>query len=174
METRFSCKNFRERTVNNEPNCQLLDIIYAAHLFRCTQCFTADEMFHDFHQRAFAHFMDTRQRLCQNLAVASVAAEIEIVLIQQIRLPDACSFLTNGQVRRSGICGIYSTVATERFNAVEHCLKFTQDGDITINANQIVIPVFFPLLRHCFMICVDGNILKGNGIRLSHLLWIYI
>ena len=165
MKTIFTGKQLCQSAVYQELNCQLLYIsLGLADRLDSLQRLAVKEVLHNVEKLLVLQLLDTGQTLCQNLAVASVASEGEILLAKQISLAYGSSLLSQGQMGRTGICSLYVGVFRLRLDLVQHILEFAADGHVAEDAEQILFRKvsFIQLLLDGFLIRVDRDILKCN------------
>ena len=165
VETIFTGKQLSQSSVYQEFDCQLFYIsLCFAGCLDGLERLASKEILHDVEKLLVLQLLDTGKTLRQNLAVASVASEGEILLAKQISLAYGSSLLSQGQMGRTGICSLYVGVFRLRLDLVQHILEFAADGHVAEDAEQILFRKvsFIQLLLDGFLIRVDRDILKCN------------
>ena len=103
QEADFTRENLRHCAIQEEVLCRLLHVRARELLSDFLIKRAAHVVLHDVFQFIIRELVDCRERLCDDLVVASMAAENEIVCIQIVCFADCRSFLADGKVRRAGI-----------------------------------------------------------------------
>ena len=106
--------------------------------------------------------MDGREGLCDDLVVASVAAENEIVCIQIVCLADCRSFLADGKVRRAGVGVVDARIHALLLDIQQHQLEGADGEHILVDAHEIFFAEVCFLIFDGLVILVDFNVLEMN------------
>ena len=162
MEAVFTGKDLGDGAVEQEADGQLLDIVGVGELLDGCKSLAAEEAFHGLHQFLIGELIDAAEALGEDLGVASVRTEGNVVLVQQIRFADAGGFLTIAQVRGAGIGRLDAVVVGLRLDEGKHMLKLTADGHVAVDADEVFLGVvaLVQLLLDGLVILADGNIFK--------------
>ena len=164
MEAVFTGKDLGDGAIEQEADGQLLDVGGIGELLDGCQGLAAEEVFHGAHEFFIGELVDAAQALGEDLGMASVGTEGDVVLRQKVRFADAGSFLTEGQVRGAGIGRLDAVVVGLGLDEGEHVLELTADGHVAVDADQVFLGVvaLFQLLLDGLVILADRNVFKMN------------
>ena len=162
MEAVFTGKDLGDSAIEQETDSQLLDVAGVGKLLDGCEGLAAKEVFHDLHELFIRELVDAAEALGEDLGVASVGAEGDVVLVQQVRFADAGGLLAVAQVRRAGIGRLDAVVVGLGLDEGEHMLKLTADGHVAVDADEVFLGVvaFFQLLLDGLVVLADGDIFK--------------
>ena len=164
MEAVFTGKDLGNGAVEQEANGKFLDIAGIGKLLDSCEGLAAEEAFHGLHQFFVRKLVDAAESLGEDLGMASVGTEGDVVLRQKVRFADAGSFLTEGQVRGAGIGRLDAVIVGLGLDEGEHVLELTADGHVAVDADQVFLGVvaLFELLLDGLVILADRNVFKMN------------
>ena len=164
MEAVFTGEDLSNGAVEQEADGQLLDVGGIGELLDGCQGLAAEEAFHGLHQFFVRKLVDAAESLGEDLGMASVGTEGDVVLRQKVRFADAGSFLTEGQVRGAGIGRLDAVIVGLGLDEGEHVLELTADGHVAVDADQVFLGVvaLFELLLDGLVILADRNVFKMN------------
>ena len=162
MEAVFTGKDLGNGAVEQEANGKFLDIAGIGKLLDSCEGLAAEEAFHGLHQFFVRKLVDAAESLGEDLGMASVGTEGDVILIQQICFADTGSFLAITQVCRAWIGRLDAVVVGLRLDEGEHMLKLTADRHIAVDADEIFLGVIalVQFLLDGLVILADGNIFK--------------
>ncbi len=161
VETGGAAKNLGQGAVEGVVNGQPFDAAVGADFFHHPQRRAIQVGFHNFQQVGIAQFLNGGEAFGQDFAVAAVGAENVIFRGQVIRLPHRGGFLPDGEVGRAKVVVLDALIGSLPFDAVQHGLKFADEGHIAVNPHQVVGAVFLGLGGGVGLIGVQ-RYLRGN------------
>ena len=177
VETIFTGEQLCQSAVYQELDSQLFYIALCfADRLDSLQGLAVEEVLHGVHQLFVIQLLDTGQTFCQNLAVASVASEGEVLFSQQISLADCGCLLSQGQMGRTRISRLHVCVFCLRLNLVQHILELTADTHIAVDAEQVFLGVvaFLYLFLYALFVYIDRDVFKCDFSFRTHFVRIYI
>ena len=162
MEAVFTGKDLGDGAIEQEADGQLLDVAGVGKLLDSCEGLAAEEAFHGLHQLFVGELVDAAEALGQDLGVASVRTEGDVVLVQQICFADAGGLLAVAQVRGAGVGRLDAVIVGLRLDEREHMLELTADGHVAVDADEIFLGVIalVQFLLDGLVILADGNIFK--------------
>ena len=162
MEAVFTGKDLGDGAIEQEADGQLLDVAGVGKLLDSCEGLAAEEAFHGLHQLFVGELVDAAEALGQDLGVASVRTEGDVVLVQQICFADAGGLLAVAQVRGAGVGRLDAVIVGLRLDEREHMLKLTADGHVAVDADEVFLGIvaLFELLLDGLVVLADGNIFK--------------
>ena len=161
-----------QRAVEHVVDGQLLDAAAVGELLDDAQRRAVHVALHDRGQRVVAQLLDGREALGQDLAVAAMRAEDEVVGRQVVGLSDHRRLLADGEMGRATMVVFDALVDALFLDAVEHGLELANDDHVAIDAAQILRPVLGDLRRRVGDIDVDGNLRRGQDRGFSDFGWV--
>ena len=173
VEAGLAGKYLGQRAVYDEAYGQLFRVLGWAELFHGTEGRAAEKALHNLHQLCVGELFDAGKAFCQDLTVAAVTAEGEVIPPQQEGLTHGGSLLTEREVRRAGIGRLHAVVHTLGLYLIEHRLKLTQNGDVPPDADELRVRKAGALLRHGPVVSVHGDVpelyhARGAQLRRVH------
>ncbi len=163
VETILPCEQLCQGAVYDKLNGQLFYIaLRLAHALHGLQGLSVKEILHIIQKLFVIQFLDAGQAFGQNLTVASVASEGEIIFVQQVRLTHSGRLLAQGEMGGTRVGGLYVRILCLGLDLVQHILELPADGHVAENTQQILfgkIPLVHFFL-HGLLVHVDRNILK--------------
>lgn len=93
------------------------------------------------HQLFVIQLLDTGQTFCQNLTVASVASEGEVLFSQQISLADCGCLLSQGQMGRTRISCLNVRIFRLSLDLVQHISNSRQMLISAVDTEQVFLGI---------------------------------
>ena len=122
---------------------------------------------HDLHQGVVAQLGDGREALGQDLAVAAVRAEDEIVGRQVEGHADRRRFLADREVGRAAVVVLDAFVDAFLLDAVEHGLELADGDHVAVDAHQVVRAILLGLGLRVGHVGVDRNLGRAQHAGLA-------
>ena len=105
---------------------------------------------------------DGREALGQNLAVAAVGTEDEVVGRQVVGLPHGRCLLADGEMRGAAMVILDPLIRTFLLDAVQHVLELADHDHVPVHAHQVGRAVGRALGHRVGHIGVQGNLRPGQ------------
>ena len=171
VETGVLGEDLRQRTVEQEVDSQVLDrfTLAGVELLDDLVGIAAEKLLHDRVETGVRQLVDRGKSFGEDLAVAAVRTEDEIVDGQEIRLADRRGLLAHRQVRRPWVVVLNAVVGVGRLDRVQHRLEFADIAHVAIDAQEIILREELLLLGNRFLVLVDRNLVEFDETRLAHL-----
>ena len=131
---------------------------------------TAEKAFHHGDELGFAEFVDRREALGENLAVAAVRPENEVLGRQQVSLSDRGGFLPHRQVRRAGIVVLDAVVGVGRLDRVQHRFELADEAHVAVDAQEVVLAVVRLFFLDRALVLVDRDFAELDVAGAPHFL----
>ena len=100
--------------------------------------------------------------------MASVGAEDPVVGGEQVRLTYRGTFLTDGQVSRTGMLVLHAVVVLRGLDGVDHGLKLTDDLHVAVDAQEIFFGVVGLLVFDGLVVLVYRDVLEFHPAGLAY------
>jgi len=157
-------KDLGQRAVDEEIDRQLTHRLALAFvgLFDDFPGGTIEEALHDCQQIRLAHLVDRGQALGQDLAVASVGTEDEVLMGQVVGLADRGGLLAHREVRRAGVVVLEAIVGIGGLDRIQHRLEFADDPHVAVDPQKVSLGEIVLLFGRLFLVLVDRDVLEGD------------
>ena len=161
VEAGLTGKDLGQSAVEQEVDRQLLYIAAGVHvLFDNVQNGTAEKFLHNVVKLFVIELLDRGKSLRQDLAVAAVRTEGEVVDIQAVRLADSGGLLTEGEVCGAGVIVLNAVVFALDLDLVQHGLKLMDDRHIAVDPHKIILRIELFFFGQRFFVLADRDILE--------------
>ena len=175
VEAGGTCEYLCQCAVEQEVDGQVANVaLLLLSAFYNLQDGTAEEFLHDVIQLFLRQLVNGGQTLCDDLAVATVRTEGEVVDVQAVSLTNGGSFLTDGQMCRAGVVVLDAVVFALDLDVVEHGLELTDDSHIAIDAEEIILGVNFLFLSKSFLVLANRDIIERDKAGLENFAGIHV
>ena len=177
VKTIFTGKQLCQGAVYQELDSQLFYIaVCFADSLNGLQSLAVEEILHGVHQLFVIQLLDTGQTFCQNLTVASVASEGEVLFAQQISLADCGCLLSQGQMGRTRISCLNVRIFRLSLDLVQHILELTADAHIAVDTEQVFLGIvaFLYFFLYTLFVYIDRDVFKCDFSFRTHFVRIYI
>ncbi len=152
-------KDLSHRSVEEEVHSEILYAAPLEALFGHFEGLAAPELLHYLGKGVIVENLYRAQAFGQNLAVAAVAAEYEVVCGEVVRHTHSGRLLPHREVGGTGVVVLHAVVAAGGLDQVEHRLKLADGEHVAIDVLEIILgEVFlFELVIYCLVVLIDGD-----------------
>ena len=164
VETGLLGEDLRQGAVDEEIDRQLAHRLALAGigLFNDLPGRAIEEALHDRQQIRLAHLVDRGQALGQDLAVASVRTEDEVLVGQVVGLADRGGFLAHREVRRAGVVVLEAVVGIGGLDRVQHRLELADDPHVAVDPQKVGLGEMVLLFGRFLLVDVDRDVLERD------------
>ena len=165
VEAVFPAKGLAGHAVEQEVPAQGADVIPASqHL----QDFSAVMALHDLAQLVLRKSLHSPQAPGEDLAVAAVGAEGEVLDGQVVCLPHIGRLLADAQMGRAGMLVRDALILPGGLDQLDHGLKFPDIAHIPVDADEVFAGECACHVFHTLLIAVKRDVQEGDGSRRPH------
>ena len=137
VQTRKAAENLRQRAKEEIVDGQVFDAGTWRELLHRAQRVAVEVALHDPHELGLAQLRDGGQALGQDLAVAAMGAEDEVIGSQVIGHAHRRRLLADGEVGRPLVLVGNALVDTLVLDPVQHGFEFADEDHVAVDAHQV-------------------------------------
>ena len=168
VEAGLAAEDLRQRAVEHEVDGQVTRSLPPAPFSTARQGPPAHVGLHDPGQLGIVQLVDGREALGQDLAVAAVRAEDEVLGVQVQALADRRRFLPDGQVRRPLVVVLDALVLPLGLDRGQHGLELADEQHVLVDLGEALLAVLFFLFLGVRHVLVHQQGGKLDFPRLAH------